>query len=729
VARSRLLVIALITGAALFGVPIPTHAGPRFPDTVEREISLGRGTNLRASSVKGAAAEDDNRSLPIRANMAAVSFQTDDASRVEDLITVEARFHSRGEWTGWQSLAIEPEEGPDENSLEGLHQVDRVFTTPTWVGLADRMTVRLVAKAGAPAAWDVRGHLINTMGNAAKPTLLGRVSSAVSRFLHGSAAEAYVVQPTIIPRHSWGADESWREKGCCPRYARYVYMAFVHHTVGTNSYSRSESAAIVRGIYRYHTKTRHYSDIAYNFLVDRYGQIFEGRYGGIERPVIGAHVAGFNTGTTGVALMGTFTSASPTSAMVSSLYRLLAWKLDVHHIPAIGTVIMTSGGNPKWPAGKRVKFNRISGHSDGQQTSCPGSKAYHVLPTVRSAASHLGNPKIYLPGITTTTLRPNGDTANERATVRATLSQTASWVVDFLRHDGTLVRRITGTSSSVSATWDGKDSSGDLLETGYYKWVINARASGRNARAAQGALFLVNKHPDGTILKSATRSVYIDSGKARPIPTKLVADSWFRTNEVVATTDVEIDRYDNGTPMEIREGTLLTEPDGKHSIFFGGKRHEFADGVYEALGYTSASALTIGQDELDALQNGPVVSDTTIHPLGAVVKAPDASVWVIDDGQRHVANRSSAFLRSNYRMAEIANATPLDIGLPTGTPITYRGGTLFRTTDGNYWIFFEGKRRRFYNAGLYAAMGYRTDAVFAIGTSEAGAISQGPLII
>jgi hypothetical protein len=249
VLRSRLLVVALITGACMVGVPIPTHAGPRFPETVERTIQVASGLTLHASANGGAVAQPHSRSLPIRANMAAVSFQTDDVTRVER-IRVEARFHSFGGWSAWEPLEIDADEGPDERSLEGLNQSDRVFTGPIWVGLADAMAVRIVQSAGAPAAWDVRGHLFNAMGNASKPSLLSRVSKTVSRFLHGSSAEALTVQPSIITRRGWGADESIREKGCCPRYASSVQMAFVHHTAGTTrtpGRSRPRSCAASTG--------------------------------------------------------------------------------------------------------------------------------------------------------------------------------------------------------------------------------------------------------------------------------------------------------------------------------------------------------------------------------------------------------------------------------------------------------------------------------------------------
>jgi hypothetical protein len=89
--------------------------------------------------------------------------------------------------------------------------------------------------------------------------------------------------------------------------------------VQSNSYSPSESAALVRADYLYHVRTRGWNDVGYNFLVDRYGRVFEGRYGGVTRAVLGAHSGGFNTDTTGVALLGTFTTARPTSYMLAAL--------------------------------------------------------------------------------------------------------------------------------------------------------------------------------------------------------------------------------------------------------------------------------------------------------------------------------------------------------------------------------------------------------------------------
>ena len=148
-----------------------------------------------------------------------------------------------------------------------------------------------------------------------------------------------------------------RERGdrACAAVGRSgVRLAVVHHTAGTNSYTRAQAAAIVRGIEVYHVQGNGWNDIGYNFLVDRFGTVYEGRGGGVDRNVIGAHAEGFNTGTAGIALLGNYTSAVPPLAQQNALATLLAWRLDVAHVDPRSTVVYTSGGNAKFRAGQVV---------------------------------------------------------------------------------------------------------------------------------------------------------------------------------------------------------------------------------------------------------------------------------------------------------------------------------------------------------------------------------------
>ena len=103
-------------------------------------------------------------------------------------------------------------------------------------------------------------------------------------------------EPPIVTRAGWGADEALRSGA--PLYG-VVRCAFVHHTVNGNTYSRSQAPALVRGIYYYPRRSNGWRDIGYNFLIDRFGTIYEGRYGGVAKAVIGAQVLGFNSMSTG----------------------------------------------------------------------------------------------------------------------------------------------------------------------------------------------------------------------------------------------------------------------------------------------------------------------------------------------------------------------------------------------------------------------------------------------
>jgi hypothetical protein len=671
--------------------------------------------------------ERSAQTLPIRGNLVAISFRSASAAAAEAGVQIEATFHTASGWSSWEQFDIEADEGPDPSSAEAAHASKRVFTHPIWVGTADRMAFRLVAHAGAPEMSDLRAHVINTLGDASRPSLLGRIVGAVSRFLGGSRAEAWPSQPTIITRAQWGADESWRT--CCVRYAPSVEMAFIHHTAGTNSYSCSDSAAIVRSIYRFHTKTRGWSDIGYNFLIDRCGNTFEGRYGGITSTRIGAHVLGFNTGTTGISLMGNFQDAKPTTSMVTALKRLLAWKLDVHHVPADGTVVMVSGGNPKYPAGKRVNFHRISGHRDGQQTACPGTYVYQLLPSIRTTVAGWGLPKIYLPTVSSPFLRPDGDAYNEAVTLKATLSGTMRWGL-LLRDDaGNLLRAYTNYTKSISVTWNGLLENGSLAPEGIIHYTFQARSGNAWAREATGTFYLITSHPDGSAVGSPSHTIVIENGKGRAVPTELVLNSWYRQYEAVHTGEGEIGRYPAGAGFALRDGTLLSEPDGGYSIISGGLRRPFAAGVYTALGYTSASALPITAAELATLSSGTPVIDTTRHPAGAIVGASDGSEWTIGVADR-TQNATSTVRRSWYRDAEEVPALPGDLALPAAaTKLTYRPGTMFKLADGTYWLFSDGVRRRFDTVELLGYMGYRTSVAFAISAAEASSIPTGPVIV
>jgi flagellar hook assembly protein FlgD len=251
-------------------------------------------------------------------------------------------------------------------------------------------------------------------------------------------------QPAIIRRSQWGADESI-VRGA-PYYADRVRFAVVHHTAGTNSYTAAQSAAIVRGIQRYHVLANGWNDIGYNFLVDKYGQVFEGRGGGIDRTVVGAHAQGFNTGSTGVSLLGTYSSSRISTAGRSALVKLLAWRLDVAHVDPLSRLTWISGGNPEYPAGTPVRLRAVSGHRDTGPTSCPGTALYGQLPGIASSVAARGLPKLYSPEV--------AGSLGGSVRVTGRLSTTLPWTVTIRSADGSPVASGSGSGTRVDWTWD-----------------------------------------------------------------------------------------------------------------------------------------------------------------------------------------------------------------------------------------------------------------------------------
>lgn len=200
------------------------------------------------------------------------------------------------------------------------------------------------------------------------------------------AAQASAGPPGVIARAAWGGDT------VAPRDVPEigeVQLAFVHHTVNANHYGPDESAAMVLGIARYHRDVSGWDDIGYNFLVDRHGQVFEGRAGGMDQAVVGAQVQGFNHLSTGIACLGTFGAEALPDPAVEALARTIAWKLQAHGAPVSGTVTVQSrsGSEDRYAAGTDVTLERVSGHRDGGKTECPGAALTAQLGDVRARAA------------------------------------------------------------------------------------------------------------------------------------------------------------------------------------------------------------------------------------------------------------------------------------------------------------------------------------------------------
>uniref|UniRef100_UPI0035628377 N-acetylmuramoyl-L-alanine amidase n=1 Tax=Paraconexibacter sp. TaxID=2949640 RepID=UPI0035628377 len=280
---------------------------------------------------------------------------------------LEVRARPRGgRWSRWAPLDV-ARHGPDDRGPLAASE-------PVWVGDADELQLRARRPLGG-----VRVAFVAVPADA-RSAATARAATASARASQAGGA------PPIIGRDVWEAGRCPPRTG--PSYGQ-VQMAFVHHTVSANDYTARDSAGIVLSICKYHRDSNGWNDIGYNFIVDRFGQIFEGRAGGVDQAVIGAQAEGYNRFSTGVANLGTFSSVPQSDAAIDALGRLIGWKLAVHGAPATGTVQVTSGGGKtnRYPSGRLVTFERISGHRDGCSTECPGNALYAQLPAIRARAA------------------------------------------------------------------------------------------------------------------------------------------------------------------------------------------------------------------------------------------------------------------------------------------------------------------------------------------------------
>jgi hypothetical protein len=354
--------------------------------------------------------------------------------------TVSYRVHRlHGRWSSW--VAADADVAPDGGTGR-WHEGNL-----DWTGAADAVQFR--------PRGDVR--------RLRSYELWSRVTAQAARHVSSTGT------PSIVSRSGWGADEEIVRAR--PIIAAADRLAIVHHTAGTNAYTPAQAAAIVRGIELYHVKGNGWNDIGYNFLVDRFGTVYEGRGGGIEKNVIGAHSEGFNTGTFGVALIGNYARATPPKAQRDALVNLLAWRLDVAHIDPLSTVVYASGGNAKFKAGKNVTLRAISGHRDTGPSECPGAGTYVLLPGIAKRVSLTGLPKLYSPSVTGALGGP--------VRFQARLSSPLPWTVTVVDQLGRTVATWSGLGAAVDWTW-----SSVVAGKGLFTWTI----ASPGARPATGTI-------------------------------------------------------------------------------------------------------------------------------------------------------------------------------------------------------------------------------------------------
>jgi putative cell wall-binding protein len=382
-------------------------------------------------------------------------------SKPVDGASVQVRVREGGSWTDWQAL----DDGDDRPDRPPTGTPGA--TAPLLTGGADGVQVRVDSPTGTPPP----GLKVDLVDGGRSPADAGPATPAAS-------ADAATPQPKIITRARWGADESLVTGRLS--YDTAVKALFVHHTDTTNSYSATQAYAQLRAIYAFHTRVRGWHDIGYNFLVDRFGRVFEGRRGSITAAVLGAHTGGFNSQSLGVAVLGTFTTQAPAAPALSGLVDVLAWKAAQYGLDPRAATKLTSTGGPytAHAAGSIVPVTVLSSHRDVGATDCPGNALYADLPFLRRQVAARMTPGLVAPAVSAASAAWSGTAATPGITVTATVPTRQTWTLAVTPACGrTPARILSGTATSrITASWNLHPTAGTPVVPGLYRLTLATRS-------------------------------------------------------------------------------------------------------------------------------------------------------------------------------------------------------------------------------------------------------------
>ncbi|MCG7232291.1 N-acetylmuramoyl-L-alanine amidase [Corynebacterium propinquum] len=469
------------------------------------------------------------------------------------------------------------------------------------------------AHAGATGADDLNAVFVN--GNAAAGA--GQAENAIEQ-----TANLSVGMPSVVTRQGWGANESYR--GNCGATGMDYNALTLHHTAGSNNYDAASAAAQVRGAYQYHTQTLGWCDIGYHALVDKFGTIYEGRRGGLNEGVMGAHAGGYNQGTFGISMVGNYEVAPINEAIIQSVGQIAGWRAAQSGFDPSGTIQMTSGGSSyaKYPAGDTRTFQRFHGHRDVGATTCPGQHAVARWSDIRNATNKkyqqvagliAGNAT----GQSQSGNNNSGNSGNQPGTTNQNNQSTQS---------GTTNQN--STQSTQNAHTNSNPASDGPLQTAVKAIGIIAPLVMAILQQANGA---ANKAPNESTeetLKRLATSSDIHLGDVPALITQVVKltgnteieQTWARINKLIgpvlgspatgivrASDDVNFALFDNGVIID-------SETAGTNALW-GEIAKAWANGGFEKLGLPTSEQYQHGQKIRVNFQGGNITYDPSTGEL------------------------------------------------------------------------------------------------------------------
>ncbi|WP_316668450.1 glucosaminidase domain-containing protein [uncultured Propionibacterium sp.] len=543
-------------------------------------------------------------------------------------------------WSEWYDIT------PDQEETE------QKATGAIYVEDSTAVEVQATGQAGARAE-GMEAVLINTPAQSTDPTTRVGTSS-----VSGSAARNTVMstngsvsQPNMITRSQWGAIA----QDGCEANSDTIRAVAVHHTAGSNDYTAGQSASIVRGIQYYHEVTLGWCDIGYNFLVDQYGQIFEGKGGGPTYPVHGAHATTWNWETVGVSLMMNSNTAQPSSSMLNSLEDLIAWKIANNYLNPLGTVGL--GGRT---------INVIFRHGDVMSTECPGTNVTNRMAEIRNAVAARVSGKTY---------------STIYDTWRAAGGESGAYgVVYEMEHGVTGGRQTNFAHGSIYVSTNGTiytvhgGIGYEYAALGHEHSYLGLPTSNEVCTLKDGGCY--QGFQGGTIHWSTATNAHATHGA---IKDEWEATGWENGRLGYPTTDEICDLKDGGCYQNYQGGAILwNQATGAH-ISVGAIRWMWQNTGFEngSLGYPTSDELTSGSGAYQLFQNGAIVWSSSSNVTKAIAMNPSG----LNDQQQ-------SYLRSALPAAvaeSLQYNVPVSVALGQSILESGWGGSTLASRYNNYF--------------------------------------------
>ena len=515
---------------------------------------------------------------------------------------------------------------------------------------------------------------------------------------------------------------------------------------------------MVRNIFYYHTVSKPwknyrgkelsigFGDIGYNYLIDPNGNIYEGRSGG--NGVIGGHVYGFNTGSVGITVLGTY------GAEINGKYidHQISKKIEDALTTLIGWIAANNNIDlEKISLFHYKKIPGVVGHKDLAPTQCPGGNLWDKLASLRSKTSTLAQKYenyVYQVKSEHTIYTIRGGQRRGYASLDLFTGQGGTYVkLVEVQKSQLEAYNTSGFSKFVDGTLLKDKSSGVLYLIGDGKkrriWATQKEFSllGFNQISIEVISSDLRNYPDGyairygldgTLLRNkfSKEIFFIENGRKRKFTSEvLFAKLGYKWEDVQNKSLAELRTYLNGKMMTYPDGTLAKTASNP-TVFFledGWKRPVVSANVFERLGYKWNQISVLSVEEMDSY----LVSWPLVWPDGKIVyQGPGSAVYKIEDSKKREFTSAGVFLRLSYNWNDLEIATAEELtNIPLGKPLLYPDDTIVYQGPGTPVYKIEvDKKREFPSAEIFISLGFKWNNLIIVSAGELDRYTPGPIM-